>query len=153
MQNSFEIHPGKGIGELRFGHSREKVIDILGEPDEREVGDDGDELEYFHYDDLALSLTFDGVEDWKLATIICAHEDLKLYEEPVFDLDADTLIKILKSKGEKNVDRVELSDDGIDMESVEAGDLEMLFWYEGSTMMEVQWGPLFADEDEIIWPA
>lgn len=147
------IYPGKGLGELRFGHSRAHAIKILGEPDEREAGEDGDELEYFHYDDLALSLTFDGMEDWKLTTIICAHEDLKLFKEPVFDLDADTLIKILKAEKVKDIERVELSDDGIDSESVEAGDLEMLFWYEGSELMEVQWGPYFADEDEIIWPA
>ncbi|HKL03576.1 MAG TPA: hypothetical protein VJ911_07865, partial [Cryomorphaceae bacterium] len=83
--------------------------------------------------------------------IVCAHEDLKLFRESVFDLDADTLIKILKAEGGKNIERVELSDDGIDSESVEAGDLEMLFWYEGSELMEVQWGPYFADEEEIIW--
>ena len=66
------IELGKGVDNLKFGLTREKVALLMGEPSEKETIDGDDEMgtsEAWHYDELELSLTFDEDDDWKLTTI------------------------------------------------------------------------------------
>lgn len=150
MEKQFEILPGQGIGEIKFGSSFQQVKKILGEPDEMEESEEPEKLKYYHYDELALSLSFDGYEDWRLTTIVGAHESLKLYGYDIFGLSPDELYKVLKNKGSKNISRQK--DESQNSETIESEDFEMMFWFEKGELMEVQWGPLFSDEDAIAWP-
>ena len=145
---TMEILPGKGWGQIKFGMRQNAVNQILGAPDEIE-NDKEDELAYHHYDELTLSLTYDGTEDDRLSTIIIADGASTLFGEDLFTLSLDEIKTLLKAQGCKG-----LSVEGEDEDKVlEAEELEMIFWFENDELMEVQWGPFFADEDQILWPA
>jgi len=123
-----------------------QVTELLGAPDERDC-DHEEELAYHHYDSIALSLTFDGTEEGKLSTIVIADGESTLFGEDLFTMTLEEIKTILKSQGCKS-----LSVEGEDEKVLEAEELEMLFWFENDELMEVQWGPFFADEDQILWP-
>jgi len=142
-----EILPGKGWGKVKFGMNEKDLEKILGAPDEIEA-DEKDQLSYHHYDDITASFTFDGSEDGKLSTIVVADGKSTLFGEDIFVLSPDRIKQILKGQGCKGI-----SVEG-DVEKVmEAEELEMIFWFENDELMEIQWGPFFADEDQILWPA
>jgi len=141
-----EILPGKGWGKVRFGMKEKQVAELLGAPDEID-SDQEDELDYHHYDSQALSLTFDGTEEGKLSTLVIADGESTLFGEDIFTLTLDEIKSLLKAQGCKS-----LSVEGDDEKVLEAEELEMLFWFENDELMELQWGPFFADEDQILWP-
>ena len=75
MKNNIkEINFGEGIGELKFGMTKDQVSSLLGKPDEienipgidEEVNDD---LVSWHYDNLEISLVFDRLYDLSLIHI------------------------------------------------------------------------------------
>lgn len=152
MENLRTITPGQGIGKLLFGLKRPQVENLIGEPDEVEPAEDQDNLEYWHYDTLGLSLVFDAVERMRLTTIVMANDETVLYGENLIGMGRDRLVDLLRRRGHKNLSFTEDYDDGAKLETVEADDVEMLFWLREGTVTEIQFGPFFADEDTINWP-
>lgn len=146
------ILPGEGFGPLRFGMNRFQVRATLGEPNEIERDEESEDLEYWHYDELDLSLTFDELEDWRLTTIVSADEELELFGVLLKALNREELLAILKKHGaaEINTEVVESGDESLEI--IEAEEFEMLIWLEAGAITEVQWGPYFSDEDTIQWP-
>lgn len=127
---------------------KEKQIkELLGAPDEID-SDQEDELDYHHYDSQVLSLTFDGTEGGRLSTLVIADGESTLFGEDIFTMTLDEIKSLLKSHGCKS-----LSVEGEEEKVLEAEEIEMLFWFENDELMEVQWGPFFADEEQILWPA
>lgn len=152
MENLRLITPGEGIGNLRFGLRRPDVQKLLGEPDEIEPIEDQDNLEYWHYDTLGLSLAFDAEERMRLSTIVCANDEAQLYGEKLIGMGRDRIVDLLRKKGHKNLSFTEDFDDGDKLETVEADDVEMLFWLREGQVTEIQFGPFFLDEETINWP-
>ncbi len=152
MENNTIITPGQGIGKITFGMKGPQVHKVIGEPDEIEPAEDQDNLEYWHYDTLGLSLVFDAVERMRLTTIVSANNDTVLYGERLIDMGRDRLVDLLRKKGHKSLSFTEDYDDGAKLETVEADDIEMLFWLREGLITEVQFGPFFLDEDNINWP-
>lgn len=146
-----EIIPGKGYGDIKFGMSRADAEKILGKPTEIEKFDDED-MEFWHYDDEILSLTFDGTEDWRLSSMVAGNLGMTFLNSEVDDLTKHDLVNLLKFNGHKNIGFEKEEIDGVGVETVEVDDLEIIFWFEGDELTEVQWGPFFADEDTISWP-
>ncbi len=146
------ILPGRGLGELIFGMTRSDVKKLLGEADEIEAGEENDDLEYWHYDDLEISLVFDATEHNKLSTIVCANQTMTLYGEKLADMSKDNLVGLLKRKGHKALTFTEDFDEDVHLETIEADDIEMLFWLREGGLTEVQFGPFFVDEGTISWP-
>lgn len=144
-----KIIPGTGIDKITFGMKQSEVIEILGEPDEIEEVDQDDNIQFVHYDEAALSFSFDGHESWKLTTIVAAHEDSTLFSKKIFDLSLAELESELKKNGSKH----NVVEENEDQASIESEDLEMIFWFENGELMEIQWGPFFADENHIVWPS
>lgn len=152
MENLRIITPGQGIGKLRFGLERPEVEKLVGEPDEIEPAENSDEIEYWHYDTLGLSLAFDARERMRLSTIVCANDEVKLFGENLIGMDRDRIVDLLQKKGHKNLSFTEDYDNGDKLETIEADDIELLFWLHEGEVTEVQFGPFFLDEDTINWP-
>jgi hypothetical protein len=146
-----EIIPGKGYGDIKFGMSRAEAEKILGKPTEIEKFDDED-MEFWHYDEEILSLTFDGTEDWRLSSMVAGNLGMTFLNSEVDDLTKHDLVNLLKFNGHKNIGFEKEEIDGVGVETVEVDDLEIIFWFEGDELTEVQWGPFFSDEDTIAWP-
>lgn len=152
-----DIKPGYGLGILKFGMTRNEVDELLGNPNEiekHEYSDSETELtEAWHYDDLELSLEFDEQEDWKLTTISVSSEFYKFKEKQLIGIDQNKLLLLLK---ELDIDDFEVEDlspiENPSHKLISIYDLGINFWFENEVLMEVQWCPLFNEDDSINWP-
>ena len=64
MEKFIDIKPLQGLGEIKFGFSRNQIKEIVGEPSEVDAfkydEDEDDELtEAWHYDEKELSFSFE----------------------------------------------------------------------------------------------
>jgi len=152
-----DIKSGLGLGIIKFGMSRDQVREILGEPDELELppysDEKEDQSETWHYDDFELSLGFDQEDNWRLGTLAITSENYELLGKGLIGLNKEELISELNSL---KIDDLELEDwSSIDIPTQELLGSESLginFWFEDNKLSEIQWGPLFIDENTIRWP-
>lgn len=146
------IELGVGIAGIKFGMSKAEVEGILGKPNdvEKELYGEDEEamLESWHYDEKDLSVGFDEDEDWKLITVAVSEESYTLKGNQVIGLSLEKMIDTLNSVG---IDDLELEEDE-EISVLYADNLSMKVWLENKVVTEVQWGPLFKDEDTIAWP-
>lgn len=155
--NLKEIKAGIGLGQLKFGMSRDEVKKLLGEPDEIEsysyAEEDQDLTESWHYDELELSLGFDGEEDWKLTTISVTSDFYELKNKRLMGLSKEDLLTALSELdfADLDIDDWE-SDDNTEQTLISSDSFGMGFWVEDGFLIEIQWNPLFSDEDTIVWP-
>ncbi|RYD76381.1 MAG: hypothetical protein EOP53_14770 [Sphingobacteriales bacterium] len=157
MANTTEIKIGQGLGDIKFGISREKLKEILGEPEETEafsLGEDGfDTTESWHYDEFEFSASFDEEFDWKLVRIAISAPEAELNGEKIIGLTKDELLKKLEALDFCDLDFEDLSSaDSTNQELVAADEYGMTFWLDNGVVSEIQWEPLFVDEDTIRWP-
>ena len=152
-----EIKPGFGLGNLKFGMSRAEVKLILGEPsfiDKYSHSDSNEDLtEAWEYDELKLSLSFDEEEDWKLIMISVSSDFYQLNSESLIGLSCEKLIKALENLnlGELNLEDCS-EDDSEDQKVIEIDEKSINFWLNEGVLDEIQWSPLFIDDDTIKWP-
>ena len=73
-QLSKKIKLGIGIGELKFGITRDSVREMLGEPESCEKysysNTEKDLTESWYYTTLGISVGFDEEDNWRLGLII-----------------------------------------------------------------------------------
>jgi hypothetical protein len=150
--NSIEI--GVGIGNLKFGMEREAVKALLGEPTEKELysysEEDEDLTEVWHYDEHEFSLSFDEADNWKLVMIAGSSEEQELEGEEIVGLTFDEVLSVLKKIGFNDFeeDSLEETDKVLKFDSK-----SLNIWFDGGIATEIQWGPLWSDDDTPIFPA
>jgi hypothetical protein len=150
------IQPGKGIGGLFFGMSKEETEQILGKPDEVERYSldefDNDDTEAWHYGDGDISLSFDQEYEWKLSSIAVSSDEYLLDGEKIIGLSIDDFEDLCEQKGwgelEEDAEIAE-EDEGVAMLHLEQKGLS--FWFEDDILSEVQLSPIF-DGETVIWP-
>jgi hypothetical protein len=146
-----EILPGTGLGDIRFGMTREEVSAILGDPAEIDMFSDdepGNQVESWHYDEADVSFAFEEAEEWRLTTIAVSSEDYKIEDTTLIGLSKDaTFVQLEKMGIDHNFDE----DSGQDLHfSNETG---LNFWMDGDVLREIQWSVEIDDEDKVIWPS
>ena len=152
--NTKEIKIGEGLGDIKFGMSREQVRAALGEPDDMDQFDDSelddDASESWHYDELELSLSFDEDSDWKLVTVAVSSPDYTFHNKNLIGLSAEALMAELEplQLGEYETDDWS-SEEIPDHKLISFPDAQLNFWLENGELTEIQWGPLFDGDDEI----
>ncbi len=158
MANTTEIKIGQGLGDIKFGISREKLKAMLGEPDEKEsfsLAEDnsGDTTESWHYDEHEFSASFDEEFDWRLVRIAISSPECELNGEKIIGLNKEQLLKKLDKLDFCDLDFEDLSShDSTNQELVTADEYGMTFWLDNGIVSEIQWEPLFVDEETIRWP-
>jgi hypothetical protein len=158
MKNALkEIKPGYGLGNLKFGMSRAEVKLMLGEPsfiDKYSHSDTADDLtESWEYDDLALSLSFDEEEHWKLIMISVTSNFYELNGMSLIGLNENDLMLKLEAMNLGELNLEDCSDFGSDEQKViEVEEKSINFWLIDSALDEIQWTPFFIDDDTIDWP-
>jgi hypothetical protein len=92
----FTIELKKGIGNLMFDMTLDKVKQILGEPTEMETIDNGMEEEtlVLHYDDQNLTLFFEG-ETKLLNCIDTDNEDTVLFGQKIYTLTEKEIAQLM----------------------------------------------------------
>ncbi|ELR71893.1 hypothetical protein C900_02132 [Fulvivirga imtechensis AK7] len=155
--NVHEIKPGRGLGQIKFGMSTAQVKDIIGEPDEVETyayeSEEGELSETWHYDNLELSLSFDEEENWRLVSIALSSPEATIKGQRLIGLNRNDLIKRLETLelGPLNFEDWS-SAESPDHKLISADEVEVNFWLDEEELSEIQFGPLFDDEDNIQWP-
>lgn len=152
-----EIKYGYGLGNLKFGMTKYEVKLMLGEPsyiDEYSHSDsDNDLTESWQYDELELSISFDEEEGWKL-TMMSVNSNF--YEFEGKSLIGKSEKDILADLASLNIEDTYLEDvserDGENHKVIEIDDKSINFWFIDGVLDEIQWSPLFIDDDTIKWP-
>ena len=157
MADIKEIKAGVGLGELKFGMSREQVQQLLGEPEDKDSfvyeEEENAEAESWYYDSLDLSLEFDAEENWKLVTIEINSTAHTLNGHSIIGLSKMQLKHKLNDLNIQDWEHEKLPmEDAPTHELLNTDQLGINFWFDEDALTEVQWGPLFSDEETIIWP-
>jgi len=156
--NTQEIKIGVGLGDIKFGISREDLTKLIGEPDEKDLYNASGEEEGFlteswHYDELEFSVSFDEEDNWRLTTISTSSPDCKLKDKALIGLSIDDAQETLEpfNLGDNSLD--DLSEDGENQKLLTFLSSSLNLWFEDNELSEVQWGVLWKTEDTPHWPS
>jgi len=143
------INKGVGLGSLKFGIYTTDVEEELGNPSEAEKNED--EGENWHFDDYDLSMSFD--EDSRLVTIAVSDESYLLEGVSLIGKDVEFVEEQVKSMnlGESFHEEISEVEEG-EISVLGFEDSSMNLWFEDGILTEIQFWPLFKDEDTIVWP-
>lgn len=144
------ILKGIGVGGLRFGVYTTDIEEELGNPTESEPNEEGGEN--WHYDDLDMSISFD--EDSRLVTIAVSEESYLLEGLTLIGKDMEFVEEQVKNLnlGEAFAEKFSEDEDESEIEVIGFEESSLNLWFEDGTLTEIQFWPLFKDEDTIIWP-
>ena len=156
-ENLREIKSGIGIGIIKFGMFRKDIKKILGVPSESEqynYSDTEEDIsETWHYDDLSLSIGFDQEDDWRLMTLSVSSKFYQFRGKHLIGLSKTKVTGILK---ELKIDDLEFEDlstiESPDHKLISSDSIGINFWFDHGILDEIQWGPLFIDDETINWP-
>lgn len=135
------IEPLKGYGDIKFGMSIGEVVGILGEPSNLEELDpiiEGKELSsvLYDYDDLGVSICFEGTDKMLVASISTSDEDATLFGENVYEMDRKQIIELMKKNGYKDFDEEEQEGDTC----LIYDELMLDFYFNEGDLIDVVWG-------------
>jgi len=150
-KNITAITPNIGLGDIKFGFTRNQVKEILGEPTEIDAfAYDEDEIEEltesWHYDELEFSCSFDESEDWKMINISVSSDKFKLENEDVIGLKKTELIALIEK-----LNLGEIDEDG-ENDVVTVLDSQINFWFDTDEVSEVQWSVNWNEDDSPMFP-
>lgn len=151
------ILPGVGLGDIRFGMTRETIRGLLGEPNHQMIADFSENESHLNdaweFHPLRMDLSFEEAEDWRLTIISVSSEDYLLHGSSLIGLELEELMDELELHGITDLEIEDVSDlDHTDQKLVSSAALEMNFWINEHICEEIQWGPFFKDENTIRWP-
>jgi hypothetical protein len=149
MSKKLEIEPGIGIGEFRFGLTRDALQEKKGVPDEKEKNDEGvedeGEIEVWHYDEDDISIEFIEGNDWRLSTIAVSSEECTLGGVTLIGKSQNEVTSLLDALklGEYESEKLDL-DNSHEIVLLSVFDAGLNFWFEAGQLTEIQ---LMPDEE------
>ncbi len=148
------ILPGIGFDNLKFGMDEEKVISILGKPDEVEVQDmdDGESVRIYYYDEMGISMSFDSMADQRLVEIAFDDSEYILPDNFSPGMSKESFLEHADELGEYDFE--DLSDEGGDVNQLYSfEEANVNIWIVEGIVDSIQIGPNWSDDDEeILWP-
>ncbi len=97
---------GQGIGPIKFGMTRDEIIEIIGKPDEEEKDNNGeDEILTMFYDKILTDFTLElfegddenGKDVFRLTSLLCSNPDYTLDNKIHFGDTEEQFVKYTKS--------------------------------------------------------
>jgi hypothetical protein len=144
------IRPGVGVGDLRFGATRDEVRAFAGEPQDIVPSEEEAGSELWVYDDAAIALGFAVEESLRFVSCESYSTKATLNGETLVGLDRETVEAALERAG---------ADEGIFMAEDDEGSgqiavprLGINLWFGDHIVESVGWGVLFDDDDNVLWP-
>jgi hypothetical protein len=152
-----DIKVGIGLGNIKFGCSREELKKLIGKPSEIDTynasgEEEGYLTESWHYDEDEFSVSFDEEDNWKLTTIAVSSPNFELNGKKIIGLSIEETLEQLANEdlGDNELD--DLSDEHTNHKLISFISSSLNLWFENDKLSEIQWGVLWQDEDTPIWP-
>ena len=135
------IEPLKGYGDIKFGMSIDEVVGIFGTPSNHEELDpiiEGNEISsiLYDYDDIAVSVCFEGTDKLQVSSISTINEDAILFGEKIYDMNRNQVIELMKKNGYKEYDEEEQEGDTC----LIYDELMLDFYFNEGELIDVVWG-------------
>jgi hypothetical protein len=149
---NWEIHPGVGLGELKFGDSQEQVKSALGEPEEIEAEtEEGDETVTWYYWEQGVTAHFSESEDYKLGVLQIDNPEATLAGKKYIGLAEKELLAAIEASdwGEVEVD----NDPDFATYTAWSKGVTFIVPTEDGAVASIQTSPLLDEDDNAIWPA
>lgn len=137
------IEPLKGYGDIKFGMSIDEVVSVFGTPSNLEELDpiiEGNESSsiLYDYDDLEVSICFEGTDKMLVSSISTISEDATLFGEKIYDMNRNQIIELMKKNGYKEFDEEEQEGDTC----LIYDELMLDFYFNEGELIDVVWGVL-----------
>ena len=146
--NFTEVIPQEGLGDLKFGMTRNEVKKLLGEPDEIEnMNDIDDEMDdeepdyVWHYDELEISISFGNHPQSVMKYIAASSPDVELWGEKLINRNFKDVLKVITQNNAGKYETQKFEEDGSTIIFLFFPDIETGFWFENDYLTEIQWGP------------
>lgn len=135
------IEPLKGYGDIKFGMSIDEVVNVFGTPsnyEELEPIIDGNEITsvLYDYEDLAVSICFEGTDKMLVSSISTINEDATLFGEKIYEMNRNQIIDLMKRNGYKEFDEEEQEGDTC----LIYDELMLDFYFNEGELIDVVWG-------------
>jgi len=152
-----DIKVGVGLGDIKFGISKEDLVKLIGEPTEKDTynasgEEEGYLTESWHYDEKEFSVSFDEEDNWRLTTIAVSSADFTLNGISVIGSTIDEALDLLKDTDLGDNELEDLSDEIVSQKLISFIDSSLNLWFEDDKLSEIQFGVLWEDEDTPKWP-
>lgn len=139
------IMPGKGIDVICFGMNRDEVSAIIGKPEETEIDtEEGFASEMWIYQELKMTLFFEGDETPVLVCIETSHPDAQLFDKRIFTLTEKEIVAVMQAEGLSEMDA---EDEAWGERRVSFDDVMIDFYFENGKLNTINWS-IVDDEEE-----
>lgn len=145
---AFEIVPRKGFGQIQFGDTSEKVISLLGQPEDVENIEDVDEFNtvILYYWELGITIFFEGSEKSVVSCIETENPDAVMFGKKVFSMSEKQIVDLMTENGfEVAETEKEISGE----KRVSYDDAMIDFFFVDGDLVAVNWGVLVNNRGEV----
>jgi hypothetical protein len=145
---TLEIIPKKGLGEINFGDASERIIKILGEPEDIENIEDVDGFHtvILYYWEQGLTVFFEGREKSVVACLETENEDSMMFGKEIFKMTEQDIISLMNAHGYQ-LEEIEMETTG--ERRVSFDDAMIDFFFEAGNLVAINWGVLVNEKGEI----
>lgn len=145
---TLEIKPKTGFGEICFGDSSEKVIALLGQPEDMENIEDVDGFPtvVLYYYELGVTAFFEGKAKSVAACFETENPDATMFGKEIFKMTKQDIMDLMTSKGFEVAEmEVEITGE----HRVSYDDAMIDFFFDDGNLVVVNWGVLINEAGEI----
>jgi hypothetical protein len=146
---TLEIKPLEGFGGLKFGATKQEVIEYLGEPNEEETFEDEEtgNVLICHFWDKATSAFFDNPNAPLLNNLETDNPQATLFGKTVFAMKEAEIKAMMEENGYTELDEEMMEGEEFENEKrVSYDDAMMDFFFEDDVLTAVNWGVFFDEE-------
>ena len=145
------IHPGIGLGNLKFGTTREQVRDYLGKPEKIDDSEKPSGWLRWEYPRIGVDAHFDFEFGLRLISLTIENRKATLNGKEFVGLDSKTALKLASSHGLGEYKRDE-EDAALGWEA-EFDDLSLEFRFCEDRLLFISWRVFITDDDVVHWPS
>ena len=147
-EKDLEIIPKAGYGKINFGDTSERVIKLLGQPEDVENIEDEDVFNtvILYYWDQKVTVFFEGREKSVVSCFETENTSSTLYGKPVFTLNESQIRKLMKEKGfQPAEEEIEITGE----KRISYDDAMIDFFFQDDKLTAVNWGVLIGESGEV----
>lgn len=150
MTDAWHVIPGKGLGNILFGISKERLVELLDEPDAfDENNEEGDICQHYYYDDLDIAFTFSSIEGNKLLVITIGNPQYLIAEKLHTGMEMEEALSMIETL---NWDAPEIEESDEDDLIFSFEEIGVDIWFEDGILTGFQLSPQWKNDTEIDWP-